>query len=91
KSDKAETKTTTITTATPPEPQTTRLDELNKLCAEDGIYEAVLVQHMRNLGMVDETLSSLKEIFEMAPAAIDKVVSSWKKAILPKLPKIETK
>jgi hypothetical protein len=61
------------------------LIEIRKLITESKLDEGVVLQHLRNVGMVDESLTTLDEVFAMAPSALDTAVKAWRKNILPKL------
>lgn len=69
----------------PETPQDGHLATLLEKMTTRGITEPQMIQFMRDTNMADESLSSLKEIHQVSPAAIEAAVKAFDKSIAPKL------
>lgn len=58
----------------------TYLKGTKNLCKMDKISEAKLVTYMRDTGLIDDSLSSLDEVAENKPSALETVFNDWSQA-----------
>lgn len=69
----------------PNKPEPTDLEKFRALIVESKRDEGVVLQYLRNIGMVEESLATLDDVWKVNPAAITKGVAIWKKTLLPKI------
>jgi len=54
------------------------LEELLGQMSKDGVTESALIYHMHEGGMIENSLSTLAEVAQVAPSTIEAVLKGWK-------------